>query len=158
MPPIENDLVISSIILDSGPLGSVVYPRPNPKIYTWFQQIIALDVKVILPEIADYELRRELLHQDFTKAIERLNRLKENLIYLPLNTQAMLKAAELWAHARKRGQATVDMSALDIDVILAAQALQVQAIVVTENVKHISRYAPAKRWEEIAEMLNLETG
>ena len=55
MPPTANELVISSLILDSGPLGRIVHPRPNPKIYTWFQQIIALDVKVILPEIADYE-------------------------------------------------------------------------------------------------------
>jgi predicted nucleic acid-binding protein len=84
-----------------------------------------------------------------TRSIERLNQLKEVLTYLPLNTAVMLKAAELWANARKRGRPTADAKALDGDVILAAQSIQVGAVVATENVRHLSLFVEAKRWQDI---------
>ena len=141
------------IVLDSGVLGKIVYPRGNPDVETWFEQILAHGVNVILAEIADYELRRELLHLGFTRSLERLNRLKSMLTYLPLNTAVMLKAAELWSEARKRGRPTADPKALDVDVILAAQAIQVGGIIVTENVRHLSLFVEAKHWGEISQML-----
>ena len=61
----------------------------------------------------------------------------------------MLRAAELWAEARKRGQPTADPKVLDGDVILAAQALQVGGIVVTDNIGHLSQFVDARRWSDI---------
>lgn len=48
----------------------------------------------------------------------------------------MLKAAELWAMARKQGKPTSDPKELDCDIILTAQTLQVNGIAITENIKH----------------------
>jgi predicted nucleic acid-binding protein len=62
----------------------------------------------------------------------------------------MLRAAELWADARRRGNPTADPKELDADVILAAMALEAGAIVATENVGHLSRYVTAKHWRDIA--------
>jgi len=56
----------------------------------------------------------------------------------------MLRAAELWALARNRGTPTADPKELDGDVILAAQAEQVRAVVATDNVGHLSRFVQAK--------------
>jgi predicted nucleic acid-binding protein len=61
----------------------------------------------------------------------------------------MLKAAELWAMARRVGQPTADPNELDCDVILAAQALSVNAIVATENVKHLARFVDASHWKDL---------
>jgi len=61
----------------------------------------------------------------------------------------MRQAAEFWAQARKAGRATADDKALDGDVILAAQAHQVGAVVATENVGHLSRFVDARNWKEI---------
>jgi predicted nucleic acid-binding protein len=138
------------IVADSGLLGKIVYPRGNPEAEAWFEQILEQDVNLILAEIADYELRRELLHHGFTASISRLNQLKSLMTYLPLNTAVMLKAAELWAEARKRGRPTADPKSLDVDVILAAQALQVNGIVATENVRHLSLFVEAKHWRDIS--------
>ena len=63
-----------------------------------------------------------LLHLDSKTAIERLDALKSSIDYLPITTAAMLKAAEFWADARRRGLPTAPEAALDADVILAAQA------------------------------------
>lgn len=137
------------IILDSGPLGKIAHPRPNRDIARWFEQILESDNVVFLPEIADYEVRRNLLLEGLTKSVTRLDQLKQVLAYLPLTTQVMLEAAELWANARKRGHLTADPKELDGDVILAAQALQVGAIVATENVGHLSIFVETKNWRDI---------
>mgnify|MGYP001587273156 FL=1 len=141
--------MISIIVLDSGLLGKIVHPRRYPEVEAWIEHVLASGINVILPEIVDYELRRELLHRELTHSVERLNQLKNAFTYLPLNTAVMLKAAELWANARKRGRSTADPKALDGDVILAAQAIQVGSVVVTENIRHLSLFVETKRWQDI---------
>jgi hypothetical protein len=51
---------------------------------------------------------------------------------------------------RRHGVPTADPRELDGDAILAAQALQAQAIVVTDNVRHLSRFVEAKSWTDIS--------
>jgi predicted nucleic acid-binding protein len=104
---------------------------------------------VFVTEIADYEVRRELLRADRPVGLARLNALKTTLPSLPLTTPIMLRAAELWAEARRRGRPTADPQALDCDVILAAQALAMGATVVTDNVGHLSLFVEAKSWRDI---------
>ena len=77
------------IVLDSGPLGKIAHPRPNSEITMWLQDILSAGDEVIIPEIADYEVRRNLLLSQLTKSVERLDQLKKFLTYLPLNTDAM---------------------------------------------------------------------
>lgn len=74
--------------------------------------------------------------------------------YLPITTAVMLKAAELWAEARRSGQPTADAKALDGDVILAAQAILAaedgnDVVIATTNVGHLSRFVDAYEWGSI---------
>lgn len=74
--------------------------------------------------------------------------------YVPLTTEAMLKAAEFWAIARRRGYPTSKDEALDGDVILAGQAatLDVDAddlMIATTNIKHLSMFTHAELWDQI---------
>ncbi|NUO83447.1 nuclease [candidate division KSB1 bacterium] len=139
----------NAVMLDSGPLGKIAHPHPNPAITAWLAQLLDANVAIIIPEITDYEVRRNLLLSNLTKSVARLDQLKQILIYTPITTTIMLRAAELWAEARKRGKPTADIKELDGDVILAAQALQVDAIVATENVGHLSLFVEAKHWRDI---------
>ena len=138
-----------SVVLDSGPLGRIVHPRPNPEIIGWLAQLLESGATVILPEVADYEVRRNLLLEGLSRSVARLNQLKRALTYLPLTTETMLKAAEIWADARRRGLPTADAKALDGDAILAAQALQAGAVVATEDIGHLSRMVEARHWRDI---------
>jgi predicted nucleic acid-binding protein len=54
-------------------------------------------------EIADYEVRRELLRASKTQGAARLDALAAMLEYLPITTAAMRKASEFWAKARQQG-------------------------------------------------------
>lgn len=112
----------------------------------WFRAVIATNDVVLLPAIADYELRRGLLHSALSngvstsRALSRLDEAREVFGFLPLSEDIMARAAHLWAKARHQGRPTADKKALDGDVILAAQALSIQAGVITENRKHLSVY------------------
>jgi predicted nucleic acid-binding protein len=83
------------------------------------------------------------------------NAIKSTILYLPLDTEAMILAAQLWAEARNKGKPFTDDRALDGDVILAAQAKSKNlssnsaVIVVTSNKKHLSCFVDAREWQEI---------
>ena len=145
------------ILLDAGPLGLITNPRASQETRAcnqWLESLALKEIEVKIPEIADFEVRRELLRADKFKGIERLNDLQRYLDYVPLTTQTMLKAAQFWAQVRKQGMPTADDKALDGDVILAAQAILIQdegheVIIATTNVGHLSRLAQAKKWRNI---------
>ena len=107
-----------------------------------------------VPEICDYEVRRELIRANKANGLARLDQLKQQIEYVPLTTQMMLRAAEFWATARNSHQPTASGEALDADVILAAQAaLSVQigeeVVIATTNVGHLERFVSAKQWKDI---------
>ncbi len=115
----------------------------------------AAGVRVFVPEIADYEVRRKLLHLGATAGLLRLDQVKATLDYAPLTTAVMLRAAALWAQARRAGLPTAPPDALDGDCILAAQALLAAGpgdvvTVATENVGHLAQFVTALPWDQIA--------
>jgi hypothetical protein len=147
------------VLLDSGPLGIVINPKADSPLSqegkVWLEYLPQKGYIVMLPEIADYEVRRELIRAGRTAAIRRLDQLKSQIPYRPLTTEVMLLAAQLWADARKRGKPTADSHALDGDVILAAQAIwEVNAgnevVIATTNVGHLSQFVDAREWRLIS--------
>jgi len=122
----------------------------------WLSLCLLNGDRVIVPAIVYYELRRELLRANKTFGLARLDAFVSATPgrYLPLSDEALRRAADLWAKARQDGQPTADPKALDIDVILAAQALSfgpapADTIVVTTNPRHLSRFVAARDWQEI---------
>ena len=111
---------------------------------------------MIVPAIVYYELKRELLRAKKTFGIGRLDTFISATPgrYLPLSDDALRLAADLWATARQEGKPTADASALDVDVIIAAQALSFGAApadvtIATTNPKHLSQFVSARHWTEI---------
>lgn len=144
-----------TLALDASPLGRLVNARHYINIQRWVGEALDLGATIYLPEIADYELRRGLLSLRAGGALRRLDALARTLVYLPLDTTTMRQAATLWAQAKQSGHLNAHPSELNGDVILAAQALQVGAIVVTENLGHLSLFARAVDWRtsEASELL-----
>lgn len=144
------------IILDTGPLGLVTNPKLSPESIEcarWLQNHINSGSRVIIPEIADYEVRRELLRANKIKGIARLDDLAKFLEYLPITTTAMQKAAELWAKARQKGQPTAGDKTIDGDIILVAQAITLgvpDVVIATTNIGHLSRFIKAEQWQNIS--------
>jgi hypothetical protein len=146
------------VLLDSGPLGILTNPKGPPvtvECQLWVESLLLKGYRMILPEIADYEVRRELLRANKLAGIRRLNECKLNwLEYLPITTPVILKAAELWATSRQAGMPTADPKELDGDVILSAQAILAgeggeTVVIATTNVGHLSRFVDAREWADI---------
>lgn len=135
----------------------VTHPRAskeNLDCASWLTGLLRQDVQVVIPEISDYELRRELLRAQKTESLNRLDQLARVLLYLPLTTSVMRQAAAFWAQARNEGKPTAPMEALDADVILAAQVHSLRTdnervVVATTNVGHLARFVEARRWPDI---------
>jgi hypothetical protein len=150
------------ILLDSGPLGLIVRP-PNKSQVTrclnWLRTISATGATVLIPEIAHYEVRRELFRIRAVGSLRRLERYLDpsgGLIHLTLSTDAIIKAAEFWAFVRQTGIPTASPDALDADAILAGQAALAgqpgdTVTIAATNLAHLSRFPgiDAQMWDQI---------
>lgn len=146
------------VLLDSGPLGMVTNPKAASPVHqecqVWLKSLPLKGYIVVLPEIADYEVRRELNRAGKVAGIQRLDQLKLQVPYRPITTETMLLAAQLWADARRRGIPTADPKELDGDAILAAQAILLknegnEVVIATTNVGHLSQFVDALVWRQI---------
>ncbi len=145
------------MLLDAGPLGMISHPRAatdNTVAFEWFAGLLENGVIIEIPEIADYEVRRELLRAGKARSVQRLDELASEIGYRSLSTAAMREAASLWARARNEGNPTASAQALDADVILAAQTSEASrdagsAMVATTNPRHLSRFVDAHHWQQI---------
>lgn len=143
-------------MLDAGPLGLITNPKLSPESMActqWLQTHLRSRSRIIIPEIADYEVRRELLRANKTKGIARLDDLAKLIEYLPIRTVAIRQAAQLWAQARKIGQPTAGDKTIDGDMILVAQAMTLgvpDIVIATTNVGHLSRFIAAELWQKVA--------
>jgi predicted nucleic acid-binding protein len=59
------------------------------------------------------------------------------LDYCPFDRQVWLRAADLWAELRRRG-----VPLQDADILIAAQALELGAVLATNNERHFSPFVP----------------
>jgi predicted nucleic acid-binding protein len=145
------------VLLDAGPLGMVTNPKSSPEneaCKNWLSGLSHQGVEIVIPEIADYEVRRELVRAGKDRGIGRLDALKGMIAYAAITTPVMLKAAEFWATARKMGRQAAEDASLDADMILAAQAAAIaheggRTVIATTNVRHLALFAPACLWREI---------
>ena len=147
------------LFLDSGPLGLLTHPQRSAEVVAvteWLSHCLLGGCRVIVPAIVYYELKRELLRAKKSFGVARL----EAFIaatpgrYLPLSDEALRLAADLWAKSRQEGRPTADPKSLDIDVIIAAQALSfgagsAEVIIATTNPKHLTQFVTARNWSEI---------
>jgi predicted nucleic acid-binding protein len=148
------------IILDTFPASSAgKRPGKTPTLLDhcrqWIDACEAAGHRILVPAISYYEALRELELRQATSQIVRLKRFcLQPQRFIPLTTDHLEVAAQLWGESRRAGQPTADPQALDCDVILAAQArsLRILApglIVATTNPGHLARFVPCDLWANI---------
>ena len=147
------------IALDTGPLGLLTNPKKSPETIacaTWSLSILSAGHRIIVPAIADYELRRELERAGKTRGLALLNawNYAQPDRYLSITDSSLRLAAQLWAQARNAGTPTSDPKELDGDALIAAQLLDLglapaDFVLATTNVGHLSQFVPAALWTSI---------
>lgn len=144
------------ILLDAGPLDLLTNPKKTPEtraITQWALDIMAAGHRLMVPAIADYEVRRELERAGQRRGLAQLDafNIARPDRYLSLSASALRLAAQLWAQARNAGMPTADPKELDCDVLIAAQALTIRTstsdlVIATTNVGHLARFVAADLW------------
>jgi predicted nucleic acid-binding protein len=146
------------IILDTSPLGSASRRRGIPEADAcrlWLRRCRENGNDILAPAIAFYEVARELERNGSQRGLERLEEFcATDCSYLPLTDTALRIAIKLWARARNAGTPTADPKALDCDVLIAAQALDLgrdpeDLIVATSNPAHLGQFVAADLWQNI---------
>ena len=158
----------TAIVLDESPLSLLTQRTGHDKgdeCKNWYGRLVTFGHRFYVPEIADYELRRELIRigkrtGDVT-TIRRLDELNAVEVgrFLPVTTSDIRQAAEFWAQLRAHGRGGADPKALDADVLIAAQGIALESmltgrymvIVATENARHFETIPNinAAVWSEI---------
>src|SRR5260370_37141990 len=98
-----------AVVLDSTPLGILCHPRNPPHARAcrqWIGDLLATRRRVIVPEIADYEVRRELVLRNSGIALSNLDQLGQRLQYGPLPTAPRPLRAALGGAAPRSGKPT----------------------------------------------------
>jgi len=110
----------------------------------------------VVPEIADYEIRRELLRIGLTASLRRLDEVAARFSYDPITSPAIRHAAVFWAFLRRKGLPTAGPQDLDADAMLAGQAVAAlrpgdTVTIATTNLRHLERFPTidAQDWTSI---------
>ena len=87
-----------------------------------------------IPRIAYYEIERGLLARGAVAKLKRFMNLVELLGTVSLTDNTLEIAAEIYADLSQKGQVIEDD-----DIFIGATALEHNAVLVTNNIKHLSR-------------------
>lgn len=148
------------IVLDTGPLGLLTNPKQTEETVAaanWGVRVMAAGHRLVVPAIADHEVRRELERAGKVRSIAQLDAFNAARPdrFLSVTVSSLRLAARMWAQARNAGAPTADPRDLDADVLIAAQALDMgvsnsELVVATTNVGHLAQFVAAELWTNIA--------
>jgi hypothetical protein len=150
------------ILIDSGILGQLCRPnleRDTLALKGWFDRML-IRTNVVSSKICDYEIRRGLLLAQkqglVADGLPILDDLHQLIDFLAVEDLILDLAADIWATARASGQPTAGNLNLDADMIicatwqyLASRYPGQEVVIVTTNIRHLSRFANALVWQDL---------
>jgi predicted nucleic acid-binding protein len=98
------------------------------------QAVLGQNSLVLMSPVVFYELARLLYKKKAEKQLASLEKLVNFFNWCDLNRTTWESGSKLWANCRRKGKPTGE--GLDADVLIAAQAKEHDAIVVTDNIRH----------------------
>jgi predicted nucleic acid-binding protein len=130
------------LMLDTNVLVAVCTPGRHHDAKEWFRRLLLAPSppELLVSVVADYELRRSASVRGATRSLEHFEEMAKAMRFVSLSAAATRRAASL--------SATTELS--DADAIVAAQAIEEGAVLVTTD--SVFRGVPgleARHWNEI---------
>ena len=118
--------------------------KRTPPVVEKYQRVLQQGEQVYL-SVVYYEVKRGLLHLGATKQLQQLDvGFKNVLHWAPVSDATWDRASYLWAECRRRGKPHDD----DGDLLIAAQAHLLGAVVVTRNTRDFTDFqVSVENWE-----------
>ena len=106
--------------------------KRTPPVVKKYRHALEQGDQVYLSAVVYYEVKRGLLHIRAAKQLRQLDEDFRNVLqWAPVSDAAWDGAAQLWAECRRRGKPHAD----DGDLLIAAQAHLLEAVLVTRNTR-----------------------
>jgi tRNA(fMet)-specific endonuclease VapC len=130
-------------LLDTNALTQLL--KRTPRVVGRYRTSLERGEPVYLSAVVYYELKRGLLHVEATNQLRQLDENFKNLLpWGTVSDSAWDRAAHLWADCRRQGRPHDD----DGDLLIAAQAMVLGAVVVTRNARDFADLrVPIENWE-----------
>jgi len=123
---------MSTYSLDTHIVTKLLKKHPgNRQIVDRFRKEISRNSLLLICPVVFYEIRRELVFKGATAQLAAFEKLVQSMTWKEFNASIWERACNLWSDLRMRGRAHNDA-----DVLIAAHALQYDAVIVTGNVDH----------------------
>ena len=119
--------------------------KRNPRVVERYRRALELGEQIYFSAVVYYEIKRGLLHLGAEKQLRQLDEEFKNVLYwAPVSDATWDRAAHLWAECRRQGKPHDD----DGDLLIAAQAYPLGAVVVTRNTRDfIDLQIGVENWE-----------
>ena len=120
--------------------------KRNPRVVERYRRALELGEQIYFSAVVYYEIKRGLLHLGAEKQLRQLDEEFKNVLYwAPVSDATWDRAAHLWAECRRQGKPHDD----DGDLLIAAQAYPLGAVVVTRNTKDFTDLQiSSENWED----------
>jgi len=118
-------------LLDSSTVSLLLRAEGNPEVVEQLARAEAESAEFILCPVVAYEVRRGLEHRGSARQLADFRAIEDVWEWNDLQRADWLFAARLWAQRRAEGRPSSDA-----DLLIAAHAARLDAVVVTSNVRH----------------------
>lgn len=124
------------LLLDTNVLARILHPRRHRETQEWFRSLVNLRPpvnEICVSTITLYELKRGLRRVGAKKTLEQLDRLVRELRLLPVTASTAERAANLRSRLDVPGSLPENVIIADADLLIAAQAAEEGAILVSSD-------------------------
>jgi len=126
---------MAAYLLDTNLISCILKRQTDSqRVKSKLQSLLKQNALILISPIVFYELARILYQRQAKKQLAFLEKFVACSKWIDLKRTTWTLAAQFWANCRKEGTPTGE--GLDADVLIAAQAKEHDAIVVTDNVRH----------------------
>ncbi len=127
-------MLFDQVLLDTDILSAIM--RKNPAVIPKARSYLAVHRQFTISMITRYEILRGLKAKDATVQLRHFETFCEKNLILPLSDEIIVRAADIYAELRRKGELVGDA-----DILIAASAMIHSLGVVTNNETHFKRIA-----------------
>jgi len=126
---------MAAYLLDTTVISSILNRRTDARrIESKLQKGLGENADILISPIVFYEIARGLYRRNMSRHVGFFESLAAEFRWCDLTKSTWDAGARLWASCRKRGTPTGE--GIDRDVLIAVQAREQGAVVVTNNIRH----------------------
>jgi tRNA(fMet)-specific endonuclease VapC len=132
---------MAAYLLDTNVISCILKrQKDGERIAFKLQNVLRQNATILISPIVFYEIKRGLYHMKADRQLIFFEQIVSCFKWCDFNKTTWDTGAKLWANCREKGKPTDKEVGIDKDVLIAAQAKEHNAVVVTDNIRHFQYF------------------